>query len=136
MKTIIRAIPVFFASIILTTQSISAMAATNFYGQSCSMIAREIHDLIQDNYNSPCVGDFDIVSAYVESADTSLNHGKVERALKSLDNATRELSEIINARTYCETLSKEAKHILAAIIRARGDIEAMEKMRAMNSMAS
>ena len=112
------------------------MERADFHGQSCSSIAGEIHDLIHAHFNSPCAGDLDIAAAHIEAADMSLDRGKVEQALKSLDYAARELGEISHTRTYCAELSPDVKHILANVIRTRGDIEAWERMQAMNKKAS
>jgi hypothetical protein len=132
MKLIIRAIPFIFTGMILTAPSIAATQTVDFYEKSCASIARELHDLIYVNSSSPCVGDLDIVSAHIEVADLSLHNAKIEQALQSLDYASRELNEISYIRTYCAPIAPSAKHILADVIRTRGDIESWKRMQDMN----
>ena len=78
------------------------------------------------NPDSPCVGDLDVAAAHVDAADMMLYRDKVWAALMSLEQARYELSEISSNRPQCASLALSVKHILANLIRAKGEIEANE----------
>ena len=103
-------------------------------GNRCGDVAREIHQLMQSNPDSLCIGDLDVASAYVESAESFLKRDKVWQALSSIDQATYELSEISDHRSHCAPLAARTKHILANLIRAKGEIEANEKLKMMHPL--
>lgn len=136
MKLITKAIPALLTSLMLTAPSFAAMQQADFYGKSCSTIAWEMRDLVSANAQNPCAGDLDIAAAYVDAADMSIRQNKVTQAIISLDYAVRELGEISHARTYCEAFAPDARHILADVIRARGELEAWERMHSTSKTAS
>lgn len=136
MKSITRKIPALFIGMALTTCGFAALPQADFYPNSCSSIARHMHEFINENAESPCAGDLDIAAAYVEAAGMSLHYEKVAQAIKSLDYAVRELGEISYSRTHCAMLAPRVKYILAGVVRARGELEAWERMRLSNKTAS
>lgn len=132
MKRKTGVLPMILAGVALSAPVIASHQPAKFYNRSCMQVAWSLHDLISSNYGSPCVGDLDVAAVFVESAQIHLNHHKIEQALKSIDDAVKELREISHTRSYCAPLAPDVKRILAELIRARSEIETEAKLKQDN----
>lgn len=128
------AIPALLVGALIATPVLANTTMVASFGNRCGDVARDIHQLMQSNPDSQCIGDLDVASAYVESAESFLRRDKVWQALMSIDQANYELSEISKNRPHCAPLAPSVKHILANLIRAKGEIEANEQLKIMRSL--
>lgn len=117
------------ASAMLSAPVVADTAKVSLFGGSCSEISRDIHQLMRANPNSLCVGDLDIAAAHVEAAEMMLGRDKVWQALSALSRGEYELTDISKNRPHCALLAPNVKPILANLIRAKGEIEAYERLR-------
>ena len=131
MKAVIRvlALPVALIGSLLSVPALAGNIDADLFGGNCSGVARELHDLMRANPESLCVGDLDVASAFIESADVNLRRDKITEALASIDKGAYELTDISFNRTHCQSLAPGVKHVLADLIRVRGEIEAFMRLR-------
>lgn len=118
-------------SALLSAPVMADTTKASLFGGSCSEISRDIHQLMQANPSSLCVGDLDVAAAHVEAAETLLGRDKVWQALSAIGRGEYELTEISSNRAHCAPLATHVKHILANLIRAKGEIEAYERLKVM-----
>lgn len=122
---------VMLVGVVLSAPVQADATITSLFRGSCHEVARDIHQLIQANPNSPCVGDLDMAAAHVDVAEMLLSRDKTWQALIDIEQASYELYDISVNRPYCALLAPNVKHILANLIRAKGEIEAYEQLNAM-----
>ena len=109
--------------------SASVLADTtlmSWFKVSCHEVSRDIHQLMDANPDSLCVGDLDVAAAHVDAAVMMLSRDKIWQALMDIEQARYELYEISVNRSQCAPLASSVKHILANLIRAKGEVEANE----------
>ena len=129
MKRVAKVLPLALAGMMLSTFGFAdSQHRFGMTPKPCYEIEEDIQQLIAANLASPCAGDLDVVAAYLNVAQMSLNHHKAKQALKSVDDAIRDLREISFARTYCEPLAVHTKQYLSELIFTRGEIEGQMKI--------
>ena len=121
-------------SALLSTSALAAPATASLVVSRCSEVSRDIHQLMQSNPDSLCIGDLDVASAYVDAAESLLLRDKVWQAISSIEQGMYELSEISDNRAHCAPLAPRVKHILANLIRAKGEVEASERLKIMHQV--
>lgn len=117
---------VLLAGVTLSTSALADMSRMSLIRDSFHEVSRGIHQLMSSNPDSQCLGDLDVAAAHVDAAEMMLGRNKVWSALMEMEQARYELYGISVDRPDCAPLASSVKHILANLIRAKGEIEADE----------